>query len=101
MFNDKIAHTAIITAVVSAAYVALSAAAPTVAQTAKPAVEKCYGISKAGENSCAAANSSHGCAGQSKATFDGQDFKEVPAGSCQTMNGQTVAFTGTNPKIKG
>ena len=44
MFNDKIAH------------------------TAKPAVEKCYGISKAGENSCTAANGSHGCAGQSHAT---------------------------------
>jgi uncharacterized membrane protein len=101
MFNEKIAHTALISAVVGAAYLALSATAPTSAQTAKPAMEKCYGISKAGENSCAAANGSHGCSGQAKVSLSGQDFKEVPAGSCATMKGEMKPFEGMNPKLKG
>jgi uncharacterized membrane protein len=99
MLNEKLAHGAIVAAVVGAAYMAISTTAPTVAQTAK--MEKCYGIAKAGENNCAAANGSHGCAGQSKTSYDGQSFKEVPAGSCQALNGQTTPFEGTNTKIKG
>jgi uncharacterized membrane protein len=101
MLNENIAHGALVTAVVGAAYLALSVAAPTSAQTAKPAVEKCYGISKAGENSCAAANGSHGCAGQSKTAFSGQTFKEVPAGSCAAMKGEAKPFEGVNAKMKG
>jgi len=99
MRNETLAHTALTAAVVGAAYLALAAAAP--AQTAKPAMEKCYGISKAGENSCAAANGAHSCAGQSKLSYSGQTFKEVPAGSCAAMNGQATPFEGTNPKMKG
>ncbi|MSO72156.1 MAG: DUF2282 domain-containing protein [Rhodospirillaceae bacterium] len=39
--------------------------------TGKPDREYCYGIAKAGENSCAATNGSHSCAGQAKANFSG------------------------------
>ncbi len=101
MLTEKFAQTALVSAVVGAAYLAVAAVSPTNAQTAKPAVEKCYGISKAGENSCAAANGSHGCAGQSKVTFSGQDFKEVPAGTCATMKGEAKPFEGMNSKMKG
>jgi uncharacterized membrane protein len=99
MLNEKFAHGAMTAAVIGAAYLAFSTVAPTVAQTQK--MEKCFGVAKAGENSCAAANGSHGCAGQSKVDYDGQSFKEVPAGTCQAMNGQTKPFDGKNPNIKG
>jgi uncharacterized membrane protein len=101
MLNRNLIDTAVVAAVVGAAYAALAVTAPTSAQTAKPATEHCYGIAKAGENSCAAANGAHGCAGQSKLTYDGQDFKEVPVGTCQAMKGETKPFAGVNPKMKG
>jgi uncharacterized membrane protein len=45
--------------------------------------EKCYGISKAGENDCAAAGNNT-CAGTSKADYDKEAWKLVPKGSCET-----------------
>src|SRR4051794_34342517 len=36
--------------------------------------EKCYGVSKAGQNSCATASGSHSCAGQSAKDNDGQEW---------------------------
>ncbi|MBL8644103.1 MAG: DUF2282 domain-containing protein [Rhodospirillaceae bacterium] len=98
MLNTKIMPSILTAAVAGAAYVAISAA-PAAAQD-KPKYEKCYGIAKAGENSCAAANGAHGCAGQAKADYDGQEFKDVAAGTCEQMNGQKTAFTGKNPKMK-
>jgi uncharacterized membrane protein len=78
-----------------------AAAVTTSASAADDAkMDKCYGISKAGENSCAAAKGGHSCAGQSKAAYSGQDFKAVPAGSCEKMNGSLTPFEGANPKIK-
>jgi uncharacterized membrane protein len=38
---------------------------------------KCYGIAKAGKNSCAAADKSHSCAGQSKVDNSLVDFTLV------------------------
>lgn len=100
MLKDS-TRTALAAAVIGATYVAVAASAPSFAQGEKPKMEKCYGIAKAGENSCAAANGSHGCAGMAKASYSGQDFKDVPAGTCASMNGQTAAFEGMNPKMKG
>jgi uncharacterized membrane protein len=101
MYNDKLAQSALVSAVVGAAYLALSVTAPVGAQTAKPGMEKCYGIAKAGENSCAAANGANTCAGQSKTAFSGQVFKEVPAGSCASMKGELKPFDGMKMKLKG
>jgi uncharacterized membrane protein len=64
-------------------------------------MDKCYGVAKAGENSCASAKGGHSCAGQSKASYSGEDFKAVPAGTCEKMNGSLKPFDGANPKIKG
>lgn len=61
--------------------------------------EKCYGISKAGENGCANAAGTHSCAGQTKADFDGGDWKLVPAGTCASMKGKTEPFQGKNPAM--
>ena len=56
---------------------------------AEPAAkEKCYGISKAGQNDCANASGTHACSGQSKTDKDPQDWKYVAAGTCAKMGGK-------------
>ena len=49
--------------------------------------EKCWGISKAGQNDCGSNKTAHSCAGQSKKTYDPNDFKAVKAGTCLQMGG--------------
>ena len=56
------------------------AASPAVAQK-KPAMEKCYGVAKAGENDCAAGPGTS-CAGTSTRDYQGNAWKLVPKGSC-------------------
>jgi uncharacterized membrane protein len=51
--------------------------------------EKCFGISKAGQNDCANSTGTHGCAGQSKADLSPTDFKYVPNGTCASKGGKT------------
>lgn len=80
---------------------ALSLAAVTVATPAMAAKTKCYGISKAGQNDCGNAAGTHSCAGQSKADYDGGDWKGVKsAAACTEMGGQVKPFKGMNPKKK-
>lgn len=57
-------------------------------QAAEEAKEKCYGVAKAGQNDCSAANSKHSCAGQSKVDKDPNDWKYVAKGSCEKMGGK-------------
>ena len=51
---------------------------------AKPAMEKCYGVSMAGKNDCAAGPGTT-CAGSSKVDYQGNAWKLVPAGTCTTI----------------
>ena len=51
---------------------------------AKPAMEKCYGVSMAGKNDCAAGAGTT-CAGTSKMDYQGNAWKYVPAGTCATL----------------
>lgn len=46
--------------------------------------EKCYGISRAGQNDCAAGPGTS-CAGTSKVDYQGNAWKLVPKGSCTTI----------------
>lgn len=46
--------------------------------------EKCYGISRAGENDCAA-GAGTSCAGTSKSDYQGDAWKLVPKGTCATI----------------
>ena len=72
--------------------------APESTQTAAGPQEECYGIAKAGENDCASANGSHTCGGLAKTDYNGQEYKNVPKGSCERMGGKLEAFEGTgNP----
>ena len=48
-------------------------------------MEKCYGIAKAGQNDCAAADGSHSCAGQSTTDAGGGEWLYVPAGTCDKI----------------
>ena len=56
---------------------------PAVAQEA--AMEKCYGVALKGQNDCASA--SHNCAGHSTVDYDKASWKNVPKGTCVSMNG--------------
>jgi uncharacterized membrane protein len=49
--------------------------------------EKCYGISRAGQNDCANLAGTHSCAGQSKVDNDPGEWKYVAKGSCKNMKG--------------
>ena len=48
---------------------------------AKMAMEKCYGIAKAGQNDCAAGPGTS-CAGTSTTDYQGNAWKLVKAGTC-------------------
>ena len=54
----------------------------------KDAKERCYGVSMAGKNDCAA--NGHSCAGQSKMDKDPTEWKYVPKGECEKMGGTTA-----------
>ncbi|MBB5745948.1 DUF2282 domain-containing protein [Brevundimonas variabilis] len=49
-----------------------------------PRVEKCYGISLAGKNDCAAGPGTT-CAGTSVRDYQGNAWKNVAAGTCTTI----------------
>jgi uncharacterized membrane protein len=53
--------------------------------------EKCYGVALKGQNDCAA-GAGTSCAGTSTMDYQGNSWKYVPAGTCETM---------TTPKGKG
>jgi uncharacterized membrane protein len=48
--------------------------------------EKCYGITKAGQNDCGTAT--HGCAGMATADKDPGEWKFVPKGTCEKDGGK-------------
>ncbi|UFH51193.1 BufA1 family periplasmic bufferin-type metallophore [Pseudomonas sp. KNUC1026] len=52
--------------------------------TKGPAMEKCYGVSLAGKNDCKA-GAGTSCAGTSKMDYQGNSWKQVPAGTCTTI----------------
>jgi len=67
-------------AIVGAFAAAFAAAAPAQAQEK----EKCFGVSLAGQNDCAAGQGTT-CAGTSKVDYQGNAWTLVPTGTCVTM----------------
>ena len=63
----------------------------------KAATEKCYGVSLAGKNDCAAGPGTT-CAGTSKVDYQGNAWKNVPAGTCASI--KTPKGTGSLSPIK-
>lgn len=74
----------IIAATAVAAVLSVSAVAAHAEDAA--AMEKCYGVAKAGKNDCRAA--SVACAGQS--TKDGEAYIALPAGTCERLVGGSL-----------
>ncbi|MBU0726266.1 MAG: DUF2282 domain-containing protein [Alphaproteobacteria bacterium] len=66
------------------------------AQAQSTNVEKCFGVSLAGKNDCAAGPGTT-CAGTSKVDYQGNAWKLVPKGSCETM----VIKTSDGKEVKG
>jgi len=58
----------------------------------KDAMEKCYGVSLAGKNDCAAGPGTT-CAGTSKTDYQANAWKNVAKGTCTTM--KTPKGTGS------
>ena len=63
---------------------ALGMAASSQSAMAAGGKEKCYGVAKASENDCAAGKGTS-CAGTSKIDYQGNAWKLVPKGACETM----------------
>jgi uncharacterized membrane protein len=66
----------------AAAFTMVALTAPAQAQNADK--EKCYGVSLAGKNDCAAGPGTT-CAGTSKMDYQGNAWKYVAKGTCTTM----------------
>jgi len=54
--------------------------------------ERCYGITKSGQNDCA--NAVHSCAKQAKADSDQHEWVAVPKGTCQRLAGGVMDERG-------
>ena len=74
-------HAALAASIAIASATALAASA--YAET-KPKMEKCYGVSLAGKNDCAAGHGTS-CAGTSKVDYQGNAWKLVKAGTCTSI----------------
>jgi len=82
MTSKKTAASAFIVA--GAMTAALSMAAVPAAAEDAAGMEKCYGVSLAGQNDCAAGPGTT-CAGTSTIDYQGNAWKLVPAGTCASM----------------
>jgi len=71
-------------AVAGAVAAALSGFTTTANAASDGSNEKCYGVSLAGENDCAAGPGTT-CAGTASVDYQGNSFKLVPTGTCVTM----------------
>lgn len=79
MSNAKTGSALAALSIAALATVAHAASTP----AAKPTMEKCYGIAKAGKNDCKAGPGTS-CAGTSTRDFQGNAWKLVKAGTCLT-----------------
>lgn len=87
MTQHKIAR---ITGIALAAGIATGIAATPASAGDKPAMEKCYGVAKAGHNDCAAGPGTS-CAGTATRDYQGNAWKLVKKGTCtkiQTPKGK-------------
>ena len=73
----------------AATLAAIVASDASMAQT-KTAMEKCFGVARAGQNDCATSNGSHSCAGQARKDNDPFEWKYVPKGTCIKQGGKTA-----------
>lgn len=89
--SERPAATRSLKSVVAAAYASAIAMGLTLPPSASAASdkEKCYGISKAGQNDCANMSATHACAGQTKWDRMLDDYRYVAAGTCKSLGGES------------
>lgn len=80
-----ITRSAFITGAIAAAVAGITSQA---SATTRPPQDKCFGVSLAGYNDCAAGPGTS-CAGTSKRDHQGNAWKLVPKGTCTTMQSPT------------
>ena len=68
---------------------ALAGSVTTASAEMKEGSEKCYGVVKAGQNTCG--NGKHGCAGHATADSAADEWVSVPAGLCDKLVGGSTA----------
>ena len=87
------AKTTVLTSAMIAGAVAAAVATGATSPANAQAKEKCYGISLAGQNDCAAGPGTT-CAGTSTVDYQGNAWTLVPAGDCEKYGaeGQTAEF---------
>jgi uncharacterized membrane protein len=83
--------------VITAATLAALASGAALAADKAGEKEKCYGVSLAGKNDCAAGPGTS-CAGTSKRDYQGDAWTYVPKGTCTTI--KTPKGTGSLTPIK-
>lgn len=75
------------------------ASAETAAETVEVAAkEKCFGISLAGKNDCAAGPGTS-CAGTSTVDYQGNAWKYTPAGECEPQGGSLAEVADNDPPV--
>lgn len=77
-------RTLAVTAIALAALASGAALAQDKKEMKEGAMEKCYGVSLAGKNDCAAGPGTS-CAGTSKKDYQGNAWKHVPKGTCTSI----------------
>lgn len=60
--------------------------------------EKCFGVALKGQNDCKAGPGTT-CAGTSTVDYQGNAWKYVETGSCETMGGSLVERAGNTPPV--
>lgn len=68
----------------AAAMILATLASGTALAQSQGSVEKCYGVAMAGHNDCKAGAGTT-CAGSQKMDYDGMHWKNVPAGTCTSI----------------
>ena len=81
----------LITGAAIAAILSGTVALTTPAESNAAGKEKCYGISKAGQNDCGNLAGTHSCAAQSTVDNDIGEWKLVAKGTCKDLGGYSKA----------
>ena len=84
MGSRNIVSTATIVGSFAAALTMLTASAAAGPKPPQPTMDKCFGIALKGDNDCAAGPGTT-CAGTAAADYQGNAWKYVPKGTCETI----------------
>jgi uncharacterized membrane protein len=82
--SKSVVGAATIAGSLTAALTMIAASAVAAPKPPQPTMDKCFGIALKGDNDCAAGAGTT-CAGTSAADYQGNAWKYVPKGTCETI----------------